>query len=111
MWSGDRVVCRVCVSPGVVRYDLRGLALFVNAAGKDFRLRSGSPCVNAGVTLPDITWDMYGNRRPRGGRYDYRCIRSAAAVHSIRCSARDWNRIFRMCTARRPRSISSERLF
>jgi hypothetical protein len=44
--------------------------LFVNAAGRDFHLRSNSPLIDLGVTLPQVTNDYDGVRRPQGPRYD-----------------------------------------
>lgn len=43
--------------------------LFVNAAGGDFRLQTGSPCINAGVNV-GATTDMDGNPVPAGGAPD-----------------------------------------
>jgi len=50
--------------------------LFVDAAGGDFHLRSGSPCIDAGIALPEVTNDFEGNPRPQGagcdiGAYEY----------------------------------------
>jgi hypothetical protein len=47
-------------------------ALFVNAGAADFHLRSGSPAIDAGVTLPLVTQDRDGVPRPQppGGAYD-----------------------------------------
>lgn len=44
--------------------------LFVNFAGNDFRLKAGSPAVNAGKTLSQVTDDINGVARPQGGAYD-----------------------------------------
>jgi hypothetical protein len=38
--------------------------------GTDFRLRSDSPAIDAGLTDPEITHDADGAPRPRGTRYD-----------------------------------------
>lgn len=49
--------------------------LFVNAgadlpASPDFQLRSGSPAINAGISLPEVTTDFRGVGRPIQGAYD-----------------------------------------
>ena len=44
--------------------------LFVNAATGDFTLRSGSPAVDRGTALPDVTIDFNRGRRPNGAAYD-----------------------------------------
>lgn len=43
--------------------------LFVDAAG-DFRLKPGSPAVDAGATLPGVPQDLLGFPRPSGAAYD-----------------------------------------
>ncbi len=47
-----------------------GDPLFVNSTGADFHLQSGSPAIDAGVTLSDVTDDYEGNSRPQGSGYD-----------------------------------------
>jgi Right handed beta helix region len=42
----------------------------VNALGVDFQLVSGSPAIDAGVTLPYVTNDFLGTTRPQGAAYD-----------------------------------------
>ena len=44
--------------------------LFVNPAGADYHLVAGSPAVDAGQTLPDVTVDIEGNPRPAGAASD-----------------------------------------
>ena len=51
-------------------------ALFVNAAANDYRLKAGSPAINAGATLSQVTDDLAGTKRPLGGLYDIGCYES-----------------------------------
>ncbi len=50
--------------------DLRGNPRFVNAAKGDFRLKAGSPAIDAGVKVPGIEKDLEGAARPQGKGYD-----------------------------------------
>jgi Right handed beta helix region len=43
---------------------------FVNAAGHDFHLQASSPAIDAGATLPEVTTDHEGVRRPQKRAYD-----------------------------------------
>jgi len=43
---------------------------FVNPAAGDYHLKSGSPCIDAGMTVPEIVDDFAGDSRPSGGAYD-----------------------------------------
>jgi hypothetical protein len=43
---------------------------FLNAAGGDFRLRSGAAAIDQGVYLGDVRVDKAGVSRPRGSAYD-----------------------------------------
>jgi hypothetical protein len=59
-------------------YDLHSIVstpahLFVDAAANDYRLKSGSPAINAGTTLTDVPTDIVGVKRPQGGAYDIGC--------------------------------------
>jgi parallel beta-helix repeat protein len=51
-------------------------ALFVDPANSDYRLRPGSPAINAGTLLPQVTDDLAGTKRPLGGLYDIGCYES-----------------------------------
>jgi len=52
-------------------YDLWGLSpAFINPAAGDYHLKSTSACINAGMTVPEITDDFDGQPRPNGGAYD-----------------------------------------
>ena len=43
---------------------------FVNPAAFDFHVQTGSPAIDAGLTLPDVPCDFDGNGRPAGSAYD-----------------------------------------
>lgn len=43
---------------------------FVNAAGGDFHVQAGSPAIDAGQTLAEVTNDFEGGARPAGAAYD-----------------------------------------
>ena len=45
-------------------------ALFANAAGDNYHLKSGSPAINAGISLSDLFADLDGLPRPAGGLFD-----------------------------------------
>jgi len=46
-------------------------ALFVDPAGGDYRLTTGSPAIDAGINLsPDVTADIVGTARPQRLAYD-----------------------------------------
>jgi hypothetical protein len=44
--------------------------LFVNAAAGDYHLKTGSPAINQGTPLGDVTDDLAGNPRPMGAGHD-----------------------------------------
>ena len=44
--------------------------LFVGPSVADFSLKSGSPAIDAGLTLPGVINDCVGVARPQGARYD-----------------------------------------
>ena len=55
----------------VVSHNLIGVnPLFVNPSGGDFHLQSGSPAINAGVSLSEVPQDFEGTVRPQGSAYD-----------------------------------------
>ena len=44
--------------------------LFLNAAGGDLHIQSGSPCIDAGTSSGAPDDDLDGNPRPSGSGYD-----------------------------------------
>ena len=44
--------------------------LFVNPAAHDYRLKAGSPAIDAGRTLADVPTDLEGKPRPIGAAFD-----------------------------------------
>jgi hypothetical protein len=42
----------------------------VNPAAFDFHLQSGSPAIDSGLSIPQVTKDFDGNTRPQGAAYD-----------------------------------------
>jgi hypothetical protein len=44
--------------------------MYLNPAIRDFHLLSGSPAVNAGVSIAGLSWDIDGATRPSGSAYD-----------------------------------------
>ncbi len=44
--------------------------LFINAAQNDFRIGSGSPCVDAADPVGDARGDFFGTTRPQGAHDD-----------------------------------------
>jgi len=65
-------------------YDLHSLLgtdlqkLFVNAAGSNYHLAAGSPAINTGITVPQVTNDLDGRSRPQGTRYDIGAYEASA---------------------------------
>jgi parallel beta-helix repeat protein len=47
--------------------------LFVNPANDDYHLKVGSPAIDAGTTLAEVTDDIEGTSRPQGSAYDIGC--------------------------------------
>ena len=53
-------------------------ALFVDPANNNYHLKAGSPAINAGTTLADVTDDLEGTARPQGAAYDIGCYEAAS---------------------------------
>jgi parallel beta-helix repeat protein len=59
-----------CVNPAPA-HDLWDVdPLFVNPAAGNFHFRGGSPAIDAGISLVEVSNDFDGNLRPQGRRYD-----------------------------------------
>jgi hypothetical protein len=74
-YSGDASAVWYSCAPGLtagVQGIITSDPLFANAVNKDYRLRSGSPCIDKGITLAGMTTqtDLDGNRRVVGGKVD-----------------------------------------
>jgi hypothetical protein len=56
---------------------------FVNPAAFDFNIQTGSPAINAGVTLSQIQTDFKGTPRPQGGAYDIGAYEAGASTDTV----------------------------
>jgi parallel beta-helix repeat protein len=59
-----------CVTPAPAHHLWNVDPLFVNPAANDFHLRGGSPAIDAGIALAEVTNDFDGVPRPQGPGYD-----------------------------------------
>jgi len=64
----------------VLDHNLLSDPRFVDAANGDFRLQSGSPAIDAGTTVPAVTDDITGARRPSAGAFDIGAYEHAAVT-------------------------------
>jgi len=55
-------------------------ALFVDPNNSNYHLAVGSPAINAGTTVTEVTDDLEGNTRPQGGAYDVGCYETAGST-------------------------------
>jgi parallel beta-helix repeat protein len=51
--------------------------LFIDPEGNDYRLRAGSPAIDAGLALSEVDDDIAGSPRPRGGSFDIGAFESS----------------------------------
>ncbi len=47
---------------------------FIGASANNFRLKPGSPAIDAGLTIPEVPIDLYGVKRAQGRAYDIGAI-------------------------------------
>ncbi|MGD2097862.1 MAG: choice-of-anchor Q domain-containing protein [Desulfobacterales bacterium] len=67
--GGHNIIFNSGKSPGF--NDLVGVdPMFVDAENNDFRLKPGSPAIDAGVSIAEVTTDIEGKPRPAGSGYD-----------------------------------------
>jgi hypothetical protein len=59
-----------CVNPAPAHHLWDIDPLFINPAAGDFHLQGGSPAIDAGTALAEVTNDFDGNLRPQGEGYD-----------------------------------------
>jgi hypothetical protein len=58
-------------------------ALFVDPAVNNYHLKSGSPALNTGISLAEVTDDLENVSRPQGGGYDAGCFELAQCAFSL----------------------------
>jgi len=54
--------------------------LFVDAANNDYRLKAGSPALDAGASLADVPEDLLGTARPQGSGWDIGCYEEPSSA-------------------------------
>ncbi len=69
--NGNDTVTHANDTGSIIDHNLSGTnPLFINAATADFHLQAGSPAIDAGMTISQVTTDKDGNARPAGAAYD-----------------------------------------
>ena len=61
--------------------------LFVSPAAGDFRLKAGSPAIDAGTQITEVTYDFTGVLRPQGNGFDIGAYEYVGQVQASRPSA------------------------
>jgi parallel beta-helix repeat protein len=54
--------------------------VFADVAQDDYRLRAGSPAIDAGIAVSEVASDLDGVSRPQGSRCDIGCYEAAASA-------------------------------
>jgi hypothetical protein len=57
-------------------------------SASDFHLQSGSPAINAGLTIASVTDDYAGTTRPKGSAYDIGAYESDYNLHTMTCNSK-----------------------
>ncbi|MCA9407129.1 MAG: right-handed parallel beta-helix repeat-containing protein [Candidatus Omnitrophica bacterium] len=68
--GGNQLLVRANNSSTASNNILNKDPLLINAANGNFRLKEGSPAVDAGVSVSEVTTDFDGSFRPQGDNYD-----------------------------------------
>ena len=81
-WAGTTYTSLSAWKAGTIFDDngVQGDPRFVDAAGGDYRLGSGSPAIDAGRALTGLTTGLGGATRPLGGVLDIGCYEAGAAA-------------------------------
>lgn len=66
----NNIFYEVTVNGSIPANNFIGNPLFVNADQGNFKLQEGSPAIDTGETLSEVTTDIEGNPRPLGAAYD-----------------------------------------
>jgi hypothetical protein len=91
--------CCTTPRPPTGRGHLTNEPAFMNPGEGDFRLRTNSPCIDAGANLTGITHDLAGDRRPSDGNGDGSAIFDMGAYeHAPRFVIRTITRAGRQLT-------------
>ena len=72
--NGDGSTPGLYSAGGTAANNFEGNPFFVNAAGGNYALFTGSPAIDAGETIAAVTDDFAGTARPQGAAYDLGAI-------------------------------------
>ena len=61
--------------------------MFVDAQAHDFHLLAGSPAIDSGVAVPEVTTDLDGVSRPQGSGYDVGAYEYGGTLPSCSCDS------------------------
>jgi hypothetical protein len=72
-----------CLNRGYGEHDFVAEPQFVDPDNGDFRLKPGSPGIDAGVTIEAIDVDLGGVKRPQGKGYDVGCYELKQVAEAV----------------------------